>query len=396
MNSQPLQNSAHKSRLHRVVRTAVTNLIREQADDGAWHHAFDMGIIPDAKTAIFLHLLGHVDIGWTPALLARIRATQRLDGSWGVYPDAPGDLSTTVGCHYALSLHAGWGEMEQGRTMSEAFIRQAGGPTACRNLTKAILALGGEVSWDDIPAPVIYAWLWSPITPISLWDLVTFTRLHVASMLLLSAHPYRSPVTRRPVMQHLIMARPRHAAQFMRWLHKLPTSSYLLPRCTQFLGSEQEADGTLAGYHSSTFLFLCATNAIEQPMADAEFLRVIAAIRKRWIRTTGDSACLQQACDARVWNTALALRVLRASGLSPDHPTVASGAAYLATRQHKVHWNAYQHAFTGWHETLPTGSALPGALYIRYHLYPIVWPLWALIGYQHHLQGEMKGGEERP
>ncbi|MCY0876868.1 MAG: hypothetical protein OWT28_11450 [Firmicutes bacterium] len=130
--------------VHRIVQMAMATLVQEQADDGAWHHAFDMGVMPDAQTAIFLYLLGHTDPAWTQAIFRRIRCTQRVDGSWGVFPDAPGDLSTTVECYYALSLYAAWQGHETERTAAEAFICQKGGLQACRNLTKVVLAIGGR------------------------------------------------------------------------------------------------------------------------------------------------------------------------------------------------------------------------------------------------------------
>ncbi len=35
-----------------------------------------------------------------------------------------------------------------------------------------------------------------------------------------------------------------------------------------------------------------------------------------------------------------------------------------------------------WKEEIPTGSAFPGALHIRYEIYPKIWPLLALSHYQ--------------
>lgn len=331
--------------VHRIVQRAMAALLQEQADDGAWHHAFDMGVMPDAQTAIFLHLLGHADPPWTQALLQRLRGTQRSDGSWGVFPDAPGDVSTTVECYYALSLYAAWQDYEKERTAAEAFIVQKGGLNACRNLTKVVLAIGGEVSWDELPAPVLYAWLWSPVTPVSLWDLVTFTRLHVASMILLSAHRYVSPFALHPILGHLVVRQTRPASTPLRWLHKLATPSVLLRRCARFLCSEREQDGTLAGYHSSTFLFLCATRAFDLVLSTPDCHQTITAIRERSVCPANDDNVIQQTCDAHVWNTALALRTLRAGGLSLDHPAVASSAQYLLNRQHSRQWHTYRKSF---------------------------------------------------
>ncbi|MCY0876867.1 MAG: hypothetical protein OWT28_11445, partial [Firmicutes bacterium] len=177
----------------------------------------------------------------------------------------------------------------------------------------------------------------------SSWDLVTFTRLHVASMILLSAHRYVSPVAMRPILGDLVVQSARPAPNHLRWLHKFTAPRVLLRRCAQFLLSEREQDGTLAGYHSSTFLFLCATKALG--LVPPDFQQAISAIRERVADWFEDGKSLQQTCDAHVWNTALTLRTLRAGGLSLDHPTVTAGAQYLVHRQHKAQWNDYQKAF---------------------------------------------------
>jgi sporulenol synthase len=42
----------------------------------------------------------------------------------------------------------------------------------------------------------------------------------------------------------------------------------------------------------------------------------------------------------------------------------------------------------GWRETYPTGAAVAGQAYLRYHSYPYIWPLMALSAYrkQRHKQ----------
>lgn len=47
-----------------------------------------------------------------------------------------------------------------------------------------------------------------------------------------------------------------------------------------------------------------------------------------------------------------------------------------------ANWLIAHYKQTRWREVLPTGSAFPGSLHIRYHLYPKVWPLLALTHYQ--------------
>jgi squalene-hopene/tetraprenyl-beta-curcumene cyclase len=55
-----------------------------------------------------------------------------------------------------------------------------------------------------------------------------------------------------------------------------------------------------------------------------------------------------------------------------DHPAVARGIAWLLD---------HQDADGTWHEEEFTGTGFPRVFYLRYHMYPIYFPLIALSKY---------------
>lgn len=338
--------------VQRIIQKAVTSLLNEQATDGSWQHGFEMGIMPDAQTASFLYLLNYRDPIWIQGLIDRMRETQNTDGSWSPYPDSPGDLSTTVECYYAMTLYDAWDEYPDERLATEQFILRSGGLKACRNLTKMLLAIGGEISWIHLPSPTLYAWLWSDLSPVKMQDIVTFTRLHIASMIIVSAHQYVSPVVSTRKLGHL-MAYGSVIKLQRRSKHKrgmsVPTT--LLRRCMHYLNSQRELDGTLAGYHSSTFLFLFAQLAMGYELTHPDIRQTVNVIRRSWGCPFGEAKNHQQTCDAHIWNTALTLRAVRDAGLPLSHSNVRSAMRYLVNHQHISQWDAYHQAFTmpgGW------------------------------------------------
>lgn len=338
MNTHTLRSPIDTDAIHCVIQDAISALLKEQTADGSWRYGFEMGVTPDAQTAIFLYLLDYPDVKWTQSLLIRLLALQNPDGSWGSHEGAVGDLSTTVECYYALHLYDGWSSFPRERAAAERFILQSGGIHACRNLTKVILAIGGEISWTKLPAPALYAWLWSPLSPVQMSDVVMFTRLHVASMVILSAHRYVSPAANVPKLAHLFTEQRRR-----NWSsYRLPVPRHLLRRCLQYLQSEREDDGTLAGYHSSTFLFLFAQCAEGISSNHEAFRQTIHALRRTWGCPFGVATQHQQTCDAHIWNTALTLRALREAGISAQHPTYFAGAHFLLNHQHQGQWDAYR------------------------------------------------------
>ncbi|MCY0900914.1 MAG: hypothetical protein OWU32_01845 [Firmicutes bacterium] len=336
IGNQPGQ-VADSDPLSSLIDAALATLLHEQEVDGSFPHGFDMGVMPDAQTVIFLTLLDFRDALWTRALLGRLIDLQRADGSWGPYEGAPGDLSTTVECYYALALHDAWRLQPQARIAAEQWITGAGGIHACRNLTKVLLAIGGEVSWLQLPSPALYAWLWSPFSPFQIQDVVTFTRLHVASMVVLAAHRYVSPVARHSVLDHMTHASSRQASNVSH--RKLAVPRWLLRRCLHDLYSQRELDGTLAGYHSSTFLFLFAQRAMGRSLQQSDIEPCVRAIRRNWGCPFGDATAHQQTCDAHIWNTALSIRVLRQAGLSRQHAGLRSGVEYLWAHQQGSQWD---------------------------------------------------------
>jgi len=78
-----------------------------------------------------------------------IRGYQRLDGSWALYAGAPGDLSTTIECYFALKLAGDTGKHLE---RAERFILAHGGIARARVFTRIWLAACGQWRWEDLPA----------------------------------------------------------------------------------------------------------------------------------------------------------------------------------------------------------------------------------------------------
>jgi len=337
--------------LDHVLRDGLERLVANQAEDGSWQHAFDTGVMPDAQTAIGLYLLGESAWEWVRPLLLRLQAAQEEYGGWSVYPGDGGDLSTTVECHYALTLWRAWPVgSEVRKCRAEQFIRERGGLRKCRNLTKTWLAVGGEIPWEALPSARWYSTLLRRWSPIRVEQLTIFTQLHIVPMLLLGHLRYVSPYAQTPVLSGLDV-RPRSSRRGPQSIRMKPgrtTNARRLlvsrragERCRSFIEQHQEDDGTLAGYHSSTFLWLFAKRALVHPNP-CDVSQELSSIRKNCLSIAGELGKHQQTCNAHVWNTSLALQALQAS--SPWVPVnfheqaMDRGVAYLLTHQHRAEY----------------------------------------------------------
>src|ERR671933_1177050 len=135
-----------ETRLDTAVERATARLLELQHPEGWW-----VGELESNATMIAQHLFWHHFLGLrTPELDRKIAnellARQREDGTWAVWFDGPGDLSTTIEAYVALRLVGA----DPGQRARD-FIRARGGVSRARVFTKCFLALLGQGPWHTIP-----------------------------------------------------------------------------------------------------------------------------------------------------------------------------------------------------------------------------------------------------
>ena len=169
-------------------------------------------------------------------------------------------------------------------------------------------------------------------------------------------------------------------------LGELPGNSEPARRAYDYLMAEQEDDGSWYGrwgmnYVYGTWTALCALNAAGVAHDDARIKRAaqwLISIQNEdggW-GEDGTSYKLDyrgyEPAASTASQTAWALLGLMAAGIV-DHPAVERGIAYLVDTQR---------AHGLWDETRFTATGFPRVFYLRYHYYPIYFPLLALAEYQ--------------
>ena len=202
-----------------------------------------------------------------------IRGYQREDGSWALYRGAPGDLSTTIECYFALLLA---GDSGPHLDRARAFILASGGLARARVFTRIWLALAGQWSWDDLPAMPLELMLVPARAPVSIYRFASWARATIVPLLILMAE---RPV--RPVPAHASLAdlrreivppRPRDASDrvffaldaILRRYERLPwhplraRAGHVAER---WLLDHQEADGSWGGIQPPWVYSLMALHA---------------------------------------------------------------------------------------------------------------------------------------
>ncbi|HZU77415.1 MAG TPA: prenyltransferase/squalene oxidase repeat-containing protein, partial [Dehalococcoidia bacterium] len=243
-----------------AVRNAVDWLLERQDSAGWWSGELQTNVTMTAEHVLLLRFLGvsHDDI--RDGAIRHMLETQREDGTWGLYHDAPGDLSTTLEAYVALrvlGVDAARDEMQR----ALRFIRMQGGLAHARVFTKIWMALFGVQPWDGVPSMPPELVRFPTWLPLNLYDFACWARGTIAPLLIvLSRRPSRAlGVDVREVIapetEHLLHV-VAGSGPFL-WLDRLQKLYESLPvqpgrassrrKLVGWIVERQEADGSWGG-----------------------------------------------------------------------------------------------------------------------------------------------------
>lgn len=340
--------------LDRATRASHRALLRTQDPDGSWRYALEgSSVLPDAHFILanrLYHFLSQED---EARLVERIRSRQLPDGGWPLYPGDAGHLSSSVEAYFALRLH-GLAPKSDALRRARRFIADHGGLARVSSLTRVTLAVLGQMSWSEVPLLPIEILLLPRRSPFNLFSFVSFTRIHLVSIMVLGelAHQVKpGPVDLEKELDGPADGRPRAAA---RW-HAPTLARQALARVTryvdrakrllapaafrtrslqvakEYLLSHQEPDGSWGNYILSTFWGLLAMQALGCPADSAVIRRGVAGLKALLWRRDGEH--FVQPCNSAVWSTAVIAYCLQETGLAADHPALAGAARWLLDSQ---------------------------------------------------------------
>jgi squalene-hopene/tetraprenyl-beta-curcumene cyclase len=152
-----------------------------QRSDGYWWFTLEANETIGSEFIFLMHYLDDVDKDIQSGIAKRILDVQRKDGSWALYYDGPGDLSTSVECYFALRL-AGYASNDPALILAQEFILSAGGAEKARVFTRIHLAMFGLIPWDACPALppefiLLPKWFYVSIYSFSSWARATIVPL---------------------------------------------------------------------------------------------------------------------------------------------------------------------------------------------------------------------------
>ncbi|MEI8194775.1 MAG: prenyltransferase/squalene oxidase repeat-containing protein [Phycisphaerae bacterium] len=339
VHAAPAESS--NARLGRAIEASHESLLRQQDTDGAWRYPLEgSNVLPDAYFLIAQRLLNLVSPQITQRLVERVRRQQLADGGWPLYPGPTGHPSITVEAYIALRMN-GVAPQDPAMQRAREFLETHGGLSELCGFTRVTLAVLGLRPWSEIPFMPIEILLLPRSAPVSLHSFVTFTRIHMVSILALGELRYQIAGVPPEVAQELggqepspsgpagtILGQLGNGAEWTR-RQFLPAVLHTraLQACKDYLIAHQEPDGTWGSYILSTLFSILSLQALGVAPAAPILRRGLDGLRSLlWQR---DDEILAQPCNSTVWSTALVSYCLHETGLAATDPALRSAAHWL-------------------------------------------------------------------
>ena len=350
-------HSEVKQELLETVESAIQRcheyLLSVQYSDGYWWGELESNPTMEAEYLLLTYFLGVVDQERWRMLTNYLLSKQRDDGSWGQYYGAPGDISTSVECYFALKLSGVSPERPEMHKARE-FILSRGGVPRVRIFTKIWLSLFGQWEWKGTPMmPPELIYLPSRF-PFNIYEFSSWARATIVPMtIILSERPLR-PVPRWAQIDELYpeprdradysLPRPRglftwrrafHVAdKLLRLYHKMPVKpgrKRAIRKVIEWVVSHQEADGSWGGIQPPWVYSLIALKHMGYSMDHPVMKKGFEGFDGFAIQE-GDTWRVQ-ACVSPVWDTCLVMIGLLDSGMDPHHPAIQRSARWMLKEQ---------------------------------------------------------------
>jgi squalene-hopene/tetraprenyl-beta-curcumene cyclase len=350
----PPRGDEFLAKVTHTIERSQQYFARAQHPEGYWHQPLEANATMDAQYVFFMHFMGRVDAERQTRIVAHLLSTQLPDGSWALYPGAPGHLSNTIEAYFAMKL-AGLLPNNPALARARAFILEHGGLAKAQVFTRCFLAYFGQYPWDGLPAMPAELVLLPNWFPINIYEMSSWARGTVVPLVVLMAKRPRVPIPAEHGVQELWVrppapadyAFPADTEQLLTWRNfflgldrvvKLlgkspvkPLRARALRKCTDWILSHQDVNGGWGGIQPAMVNSVMALRVLGFADDHPAVAKGIQAIED-FVVEEGDQLFFQP-CVSPTWDTALAAKALLDSGMEPDAPMLQKASDWLIANQ---------------------------------------------------------------
>jgi squalene-hopene/tetraprenyl-beta-curcumene cyclase len=351
--SAPPRGDEFLAKVSHTIDRSQQYFEREQHAQGYWHRPLEANATMDAQYVFFMHFMGRVNVERQNRIVAHLLATQLRDGSWSLYPGAPGHLSNTIEAYFAMKL-AGLRPDNPALVRARAFILANGGLAKAQVFTRCFLAYFGQYPWDGLPAMPVELVLLPSWFPINIYEMSSWARGTVVPLVVLMAKRPSITIPAELGVSELWVKPPALAdyafpadAQLLTWrnffltldrvlkvLGKSPVKPLrerALRKAADWILSHQDVNGGWGGIQPAMVNSVMALRVLGYADEHPAVAMGIQAIED-FVIEEGDQLFFQP-CVSPTWDTALAAKALLDSGMAPDAPVLQKASDWLIANQ---------------------------------------------------------------
>ena len=348
-----IQQNSQPNSLNDAIRKAADYLLSIQRDEGYWWGELESNPTMEAEYLMLNRFLGVDDPDARRKLRNHLLRAQREDGTWGQFYGAPGDLSASIECYFALKL-AGVSADDPRMAAPREFILSKGGVTEARVFTKIWLSLFGQYRWSGVPVLPPELMLLPNWFPVNLYEFSSWARATIVPLLALFD---RRPVRRVPPSAEIaeLYVLPPERTDFsikkpdkligwesffyagdaiLRQLERLPwkpTRAQAIRKAERWIVERQDADGGWGGIQPPWVYSLMALSELGYGLDHPVMERGLRGFEA--FKVEDGDVMRVQACVSPVWDTCLALIGLLDAGVDAGHPALKKAGEWLIRKQ---------------------------------------------------------------
>lgn len=337
-----------------TIDRAQRALLAQQHPEGYWQAPLEANAEMNAEYIIFNRFMGlEPDPDLDKRLVKTILDGQQGDGSWSLFPDGEGDLSTSIEAYFALKL-AGMRAGDEAMMEARRWILSKGGIANAGILARFYLAAMSQVPWRATAAMPVEITLLPNWFPVNIYELASWARGTLMALMVLQGKKPEVQVDWRQGVLELYIQPPhftkfamprgerilslrnllRAADKFLRFYDGHPLRSLrakALRYAENWLLDHQDANGSWGGIEPCYLLTPMALKGLGYRNDHPVIAKALEAVREL-IWEQGDSI-LYQPCVSPNWDTALAAKALIDAGIPADHPALRDAARWLIDHQ---------------------------------------------------------------
>ncbi len=341
-----------------AASTATRQWLLDRQDvAGCWCGELEGDSILESEYLLLLAWLGREESSIAKKCAAYLVEKQLPTGGWAMYPGGKLEVSGSVKAYFALKL-TGHSPRADYMRLARHAIRAHGGADAVNSFTRFYLALLGQISYDCCPAVPPELNLLPAWSPINIYRMSAWSRTIVVPLSIMWAHRPRRSLPAERGIRELFLRDPadwpqlrcpglskehgwfswdqffRRADQVLKWLESqryLPLRRRALAAAERWMTMRFAHSDGLGAIFPPIIWSIIALKCRGYGDDSAELRYNFDQLKSLTIEQ--EHTARLQPCLSPVWDTAIALRALGASGVSLDDGSAARTADWLLDKE---------------------------------------------------------------